>query len=41
MENRPLTREELRGVIEGKGLAFRIPMTYDFWKGHIPMDPDR
>lgn len=41
MENRPLTREELRGVIEGKGLAFRIPMTYDFWKGHIPMDPDQ
>lgn len=41
MDNRPLTREEMRRVIEGKGNAHRIPMTFDFWRGAIPMDDTR
>ena len=28
---RPLTREEIRSVIEGRGCAERVPMIYHFW----------
>lgn len=38
MEIRPLTRTELRNVIEGKGNAYRIPMTFDFWHGAMQID---
>lgn len=41
MENRALTREELRDVIEGRGNAFRIPMTFDFWRGAMDFDVEK
>lgn len=30
---RNLTREEVKNVIEGKGAAYRTPLSYDFWIG--------
>lgn len=30
-EERTLTREEVKRVIEGKGAAWRVPMAYDHW----------
>lgn len=38
MKNRPLTREELRRVIDGRGNAYRLPMTFDFWRGAMEID---
>ena len=38
IKNRPLTREELRRVINGRGNAYRLPMTFDFWRGAMEID---
>ena len=31
LDRRPLSREELRQVIEGRGSAFRVPLMIHFW----------
>lgn len=37
---KPLTREEVKNVIEGKGRAKRIPLMYDFWLSSNVFDAD-